>query len=153
VESKDATFLYNQGRCFEQNARHADAISRFREYLRVAKGLSEADRAEVDRHIAECRQLQAEQESPPPAAPKQAAPAPLTPPVPSTVANPPPALDLAAGPSTALPDASGPPPVYRTWWFWAGAAAVVAGTAAALFFARSGAGPCDGASFSCRGVK
>jgi tetratricopeptide (TPR) repeat protein len=35
VETQDAGFIYNQGRCFEQNHRYDDAISRFQEYLRV----------------------------------------------------------------------------------------------------------------------
>jgi len=34
VETEDPTLIYNQGRCFEQNGRHKEAINRFREYLR-----------------------------------------------------------------------------------------------------------------------
>ena len=69
AETGNRNFVYNQARCYEQNARAEDAINRFREYLRVAKGISAEDKADVERHIAECRVLQAEQErkvAPPP---------------------------------------------------------------------------------------
>ena len=45
-------------------------------------------------------------------------------------------------------------PVYKTWWFWTGAAAVVvAGTVTAILLAGRSSSPCDGASLACRGVK
>lgn len=62
VETGNANFIYNQARCYEQNARPEDAINRFREYLRVAKDISQADKTGVEHHIAECRELQAEQQ-------------------------------------------------------------------------------------------
>jgi len=62
AETGNANFVYNQARCYEQNGRAEDAINRFREYLRVAKGIGSDDRADVDRHIAECRALQTEQQ-------------------------------------------------------------------------------------------
>jgi TolA-binding protein len=55
VETKGADFIYNQGRCFEQNHRYDDAIARFEEFLRVGKKLSKADKAEAQQHIADCR--------------------------------------------------------------------------------------------------
>jgi hypothetical protein len=61
VETKDATFIYNQGRCFEQNHRYEDAIARFREFLRVGKRLSKADKADAEKHIADCQGLLAQQ--------------------------------------------------------------------------------------------
>ena len=54
VETDDPTWLFNQGRCFEQNTRHVEAISRFKEYLRKATNLSQAERTEAESHIAEC---------------------------------------------------------------------------------------------------
>jgi hypothetical protein len=54
LDTSDPTYLFNQGRCFEQNRRYADAIGRFREYLEKAKGLSTADKADTERHIANC---------------------------------------------------------------------------------------------------
>ena len=49
VESNDISWVYNQGRCYQQNNRWEQAISRFREYLRKAKDISDSDRAEAHR--------------------------------------------------------------------------------------------------------
>ena len=57
VETKDATYVFNQGRCFEQNGRHEEAINRFREYLRIATKLSDADAALAQKHISDCQTL------------------------------------------------------------------------------------------------
>jgi hypothetical protein len=77
VETSDATYVYNQARCFEQNHRWEEAIDRFREYLRKAPNLTTTVKAEVDQHIAGCEAEQAKL-APPPAAP----PPPATPPPP-----------------------------------------------------------------------
>jgi len=69
VATKDPVFLYNQGRCFEQNRRYDDAIARFQEYLRAGKKLKKAERADAEKHIADCQGLLAKQAGP------QAAPA------------------------------------------------------------------------------
>jgi hypothetical protein len=61
AETGNNNFIYNQARCYEQNARPEEAINRFREYLRVAKEISPTDRADVESHIAECRRLQEEE--------------------------------------------------------------------------------------------
>jgi tetratricopeptide (TPR) repeat protein len=65
VNTQVSTYIYNQGRCFEQNARYREAISRFQEYLRIAKDAPGNARAEAEKHIADCRTLLA-QESPAP---------------------------------------------------------------------------------------
>lgn len=57
VESEDPAYIYNQGRCFEQNARYEDAITRFQEYLRIGGGLPRRDREEARRHIRDCEAL------------------------------------------------------------------------------------------------
>ncbi len=57
VKTEDAVFIYDQGRCFEQNRRCEEAIARFEEYLRVAKKLSKAEKAEAQKHIADCQNL------------------------------------------------------------------------------------------------
>jgi len=57
VKTEDPTLIYNQGRCFEQNGRHKEAINRFREYLRKAKNISAQTRADTEKHIADCRAL------------------------------------------------------------------------------------------------
>jgi tetratricopeptide (TPR) repeat protein len=54
VESNDISWVYNQGRCYQQNNRWEQAISRFREYLRKAKDISDSERAETERQIADC---------------------------------------------------------------------------------------------------
>lgn len=55
VETNDITYLFNQGRCFEQNRRYEDAIARFREYLMKGEAtLSDADRALTKKHIETC---------------------------------------------------------------------------------------------------
>jgi hypothetical protein len=57
VDSEDPTYIFNQGRCFEQNRRYEDAIGRFQEFLRVSPNLSTGDRAPAEGHIAECQKL------------------------------------------------------------------------------------------------
>jgi hypothetical protein len=72
-QSGDATALYNQARCFQWNARYDEALGHFREYLRQAPSLSNAERAEVNQHIAEVERARGpgplERESPPPLEP------------------------------------------------------------------------------------
>ena len=84
AETGDVNYIYNQGRCYEQNGKFSEAILRFREFLRKAKDLSAEERAEVNGHIAECKAMKTEQDSP--AMPATAVP--VTPPPPAT---PPPA--------------------------------------------------------------
>src|ERR1019366_3111823 len=73
VSSKDPGFIYNQARCFEQNSRYQEAISRFKEYLRVGKHLTDEEKADAQKHIADCQESLAGQ---PPFAPIVARPAP-----------------------------------------------------------------------------
>jgi hypothetical protein len=54
LDTNDPTFLFNQGRCLEQNVRYVEAAERFREYLRKAGKLTAEEKAEVDKHIADC---------------------------------------------------------------------------------------------------
>ena len=64
LDTKDANYIYNQGRCFEQNHRYEDAVSRFREYLLKARHLTEADKAETQRHISDCQSYLGKVEAP-----------------------------------------------------------------------------------------
>lgn len=87
VETNGTTYIYNQARCYEQNHQWVSAIDRFREYLRKSPGLSAEDTAETEKHIADCRALQAEEEKqtappPPVVSPLAPAPAPPVPPPP-----------------------------------------------------------------------
>jgi tetratricopeptide (TPR) repeat protein len=61
VSTNNPAFLFNQGRCYEQNHRYEDAISRFQEYLRVGKRLTKADKADAQKHISDCQDLLAKQ--------------------------------------------------------------------------------------------
>jgi hypothetical protein len=90
VDSNDPTYIYNQGRCYEQNNRCEEAIIRFREYLRKTQGGNESDRADVQKHMADCELLLAKrggETAGQPAAPT-AVPVPLAAPLPSVQPTP-----------------------------------------------------------------
>jgi hypothetical protein len=55
IEFNDLTYIYNQGRCFEQNRRYEDAIGRFREFLIKGQKLEADERVEAERHITACQ--------------------------------------------------------------------------------------------------
>jgi hypothetical protein len=55
TETANPVFVFNQGRCYEQNGRMEQAIQRFREYLRLAPKLGGKERKNVDQHIADCQ--------------------------------------------------------------------------------------------------
>jgi hypothetical protein len=78
VETNDPIYVYNQGRCYQQNSRWEQAISRFREFLRKAQDLPESDRADARRQIADCEASlgKTAQVAPPPVAPTPPAPTP-----------------------------------------------------------------------------
>jgi len=79
VDSGEPIYIYNQGRCFEQNERYQEAIGRFREYLRKVGGSKTVDTAEKDeaeKHVVDCQALLAEKEKAGPAG-ETARPAPL----------------------------------------------------------------------------
>ncbi len=84
VETKDVTYIFNQGRCFEQNRRYEDAIARFEEYLRAGrKTLDANDKAEAEQHISDCKGMVAQDRGTAPPAvaaqPSMASPAPVVP--------------------------------------------------------------------------
>ena len=57
IDTKDPNYLFNQGRCYEQNNRFEEAIRSFREYLRKATDATASVRADTEEHIADCRAL------------------------------------------------------------------------------------------------
>jgi tetratricopeptide (TPR) repeat protein len=61
VTTNDPVYVYNQGRCFQQNHHYEDAISRFQEYLRVGKQISRTDKADAQKHVADCKELLGQQ--------------------------------------------------------------------------------------------
>lgn len=109
VKTEDPVFIFNQGRCFEQNGRFEEAITRFLEYLRKAKKSNGQDRADTERHIADCQALlrqKATQE------PKVEAPV-AAKPVPEPVREEP-KINVAPPPSPpAGPSADAQPPASR----------------------------------------
>lgn len=76
VSTLDPNYIFNQGRCFEQNRRYEDAIARFHEYLNTGEGrLGQVEIAAAEKHMADCKAM-LEQErgtSPAAAAPQPAA--------------------------------------------------------------------------------
>jgi tetratricopeptide (TPR) repeat protein len=102
VETNDPIYVFNQARCYQQNNRWEQAISRFREYLRKARNISESDRADTERQIAECEESlsKTSQVAPPPVAPTS--PSPVT-----YVEPPPPAPEPA---TIEVSNRTAPPP-------------------------------------------
>jgi hypothetical protein len=80
IDTKNPTYIFNQGRCFEQNRQYDEAISRFQEYLRASgtTDLDPGDRAAAERHIVDCKGALAEERDKAPAT----APAPFAAPAP-----------------------------------------------------------------------
>jgi hypothetical protein len=77
VETRDPAYIFNQGRCFEQNRRFEDAIGRFEEYLRVGENLDASNRELAEKHIADCQaHLPKAPVTPVPGAPMPGAPMP-----------------------------------------------------------------------------
>ncbi len=101
VESNDPTYIFNQGRCYEQSHHWNDAIDRFKEYLRKVPDLPATDKAEVDHHISDCQVEQAKL-APPSGAPITT-PAPA--PIPPTAAPPPPTIQTLGVMATPTPPA------------------------------------------------
>jgi tetratricopeptide (TPR) repeat protein len=106
VDTKDPTYLFNQGRCFEQNHRYEDALSRFEEYLRAAQGnLDAADQAAAEKHIADCKdRLPPDQSS----KAQASAPQPFVPPSPTYAAPPEPSAYPVSTLIAAQPEAQSP---------------------------------------------
>jgi len=103
VETQEVNYVYNQGRCFEQNHRWEEAIDRFREYLRKEPHLQTADKADVENHISECEAQQAKLAPQPPT--PIVTPARIVVPAPPA---PPPAPAAAPVELTASPGATEP---------------------------------------------
>jgi len=62
LDTKIPTYIFNQGRCLEQNRKYEDAIARFQEYLVTAGAvLSREDREAAEKHIATCREALAQE--------------------------------------------------------------------------------------------
>jgi hypothetical protein len=83
VETDNLTYVFNQGRCYEQNHQWVSAIDRFREYLRKIPSAQTAERETVEKHITDCERFRDREEmaqtivppttAPPPAVENQVA--------------------------------------------------------------------------------
>jgi hypothetical protein len=143
INTRDPVHIYNQGRCYEQNGRCAEAINRFREYLRTAKAPTAEEKLDTEKHIRDCQTLSSQQ------------------PAPAGVSAIPPAA-AAAAPVEAMPagvDVTAPAPQPAAtggsrWWIWAGVGAVVvAGTVTAILLAtRSGGTEIPGSTLGSQTV-
>lgn len=109
IDTEDANYIFNQARCFEQNSRYEEAVGRFREYLRKATALSPENKADAEKHIADCEVLlgkKGAREAKPEAQPSVPVPA-----IPSAAPSPAPsAVSPAVPPPEHVAVASATPP-------------------------------------------
>src|SRR6185436_1780601 len=92
VEFHNPVYLRNLGRCHQRLKDPDRAIAAFDEYLRRGKGLSSAERDEINGFIKEMEELKKQQaaEAAPPPPPPKVTPTPAPTPVPTVVTPPPP---------------------------------------------------------------
>ncbi len=144
------TYLRNIGRCYQNLREPEKAINAFHDYLRQAKGLTGAERSEIEGYIKEMEDLQKQQ-----AAADGAAAAPPPAPAPAVPLVPPVEPDVPAAHGNILvtnSEPAEPPPTtpfYKKAWFWgvvgvAVAGAVVGGLYAGGVFSKSSI-PCAAA--------
>jgi tetratricopeptide (TPR) repeat protein len=171
-------FYRNLGACYYHLRRPEPALSSLGRYLRLRRNIAPDDKAVVDGWIAEMKQLQTNQqdvESAPeieksvaatvsPVSPQRTdasaqASAATLPGAPVAALSPGDVAAKPAGVNLATRVASdnavvGARPFYRTWWFLAGAAAIVVGGAlTATLLANRSSGRCDGFDMTCREVR
>jgi hypothetical protein len=140
IQTHDPVYLYNQGRCYQQNHRWEEAIDRFREYLRKNPKLDDKVREDVRTQIAEC-------EASLPKTPVIQPPPPATTPIPlessqgktgtespGVLAAARPVSDQASEGADRVElvaptpgQASSGTSVFSRWWFWTAVGVVVAG--------------------------
>jgi hypothetical protein len=102
VDTNDITYIFNQGRCYEQNRRYEDAVGRFREYLVKGENkLSDEDKALAQKRIDACESYVPKPEPRSPLVPEPVPVAPI-------VQTPLPA-DRAPGSPAAVADVTAPP--------------------------------------------
>jgi hypothetical protein len=97
IDFGNLTYVFNQGRCFEQNRRYEDAIARFREYLVKGENLSDEERADAEKHIAVCQTYLGQRQATP-STPAPAAAEPPTAPTPVAPVTPQPGLSVSEQP-------------------------------------------------------
>jgi hypothetical protein len=105
IDTKDANYIFNQARCFEQNNRCEEAVGRFREYLRKVSALSAEDKADTEKHITDCQALMGPKAAPEPRT--EAAPPTPVPAAPIAVPSPAPAVVPPVAPAPAQIEVAG----------------------------------------------
>lgn len=89
VDTNDINYIFNQGRCFEQNRRYEDAIGRFREYLTKGEAhLSADEKAVAKKHIDTCESYLPKPEPRSPLVPEPVQSSPIVPMSPTAVVTP-----------------------------------------------------------------
>ena len=119
------TYLRNIGRCYQNLKQPEKSINAFRDYLRQARRVSAAERAEVEGYIGEMEALQKQQAAAaaaaaPPPAPEPPPTLPIVPPVaPQHAVN---VVEVQQPPPPAAPT-----PFYKKAWFWSVVGVAVVG--------------------------
>jgi hypothetical protein len=55
VDTNEINYVFNQARCYQQNHRWEEALDRFSEFMRKATKIPDDLRADLERHIADCK--------------------------------------------------------------------------------------------------
>jgi hypothetical protein len=146
--SEDPIWIFNLGRCYQQNAQLTPALARFKEFVRQSKGgPNDEDVREAQKYIAEIEtELQRGRLEPGTTSGGGG----MTQPT-QTDATAATLTSRPAEPEAAATDR----PIYKKWWFWTGVGAmVVAGTVTAFLVAHgSGSRPCSGIGPNCVELK
>ena len=130
------TYLRNIGRCYQNLKQPDKAINAFRDYLRQAKGVSTAERTEVEGYISEMEQMKSQQDEAAKASAAAAAPPRPTAPLasPPVAPNPAPAGTTVQIADRTPAEPAQPAPFYKRGWFWGVVGvAVVAGVVGGLY--------------------
>jgi len=85
VDTNDINYIFNSGRCFEQNRKYEDAIGRFREYLVKGEKLTAEEKAVAQKRIDACESYLPKSEPRPPVVAGPAPVAPVVQPPPTSV--------------------------------------------------------------------
>jgi hypothetical protein len=163
VKTRNPIYLFNQGRCFEQNGKYEEAIVRFREFQRKNADAGRSPDVQAEKHIADCQAFLDKQKAPTPTsslpeARREMEPMPTVIPaaIPVVVStSSAPDAEMLATPTQPTPEPEGEnAPLYKKWWFWTSiGAAVAAGSVTAFLLARRSPDSCDGLGMKCVGVK
>jgi hypothetical protein len=126
AEKLHPTYLRNIGRCHQNLEQPEKANNAFRDYLRQAKDLSPAEKAEIEGYIAEMDALKKKQDADRAAAARPPAPViPLVAVAPARTETDPTHPNLVQISTPPLDAAPEPAPFYTRGWFWGTVGGVV----------------------------